>query len=331
MPDDGGGGYQAQREGVFLLVMCPVVLITGIRSFTGAYLTEEFRQAGYRVVGLVQGESAGADEYACDLLERDRLFKIIAEVKPDFVVHLAAISFVAHGDVGEIYRSNLLGTLNLLEGLAVEGVQPRKVLLASSANVYGNTEAVVLDESLCPAPENHYAVSKLAMENAARLWFDRLPIIITRPFNYSGVGQAEHFLLPKIVSHFRRGAHQIELGNIDVARDFSDVRVVVAIYRRLLESGAVGQIFNVCSGVAHTLAGVLDTMAGIAGYAIQVRVNPAFVRANEVKRLVGSDAKLRLVIEMPDAISLEETLRWMYAQPGALSPAQRAMPPGVAD
>lgn len=295
----------------------PLVLITGIRGFTGAYLAEELRQAGYRVVGLVQDETARADEYICDLLDRDRLFQIVAELKPDFVVHLAAISFVAHGDVNEIYRVNLLGALNLLEGLAAGNVQPKKVLLASSANVYGNIEAVALDESLCPAPENHYAVSKLAMENAARLWFDRLPIIITRPFNYSGVGQAEHFLLPKIVSHFRRGARQIELGNIDVARDFSDVRVVASIYRRLLESEAVGQVFNVCSGVAHTLAGVLDMMASIAGYVIQIRVNPAFVRANEVKRLIGSDAKLRQVIEMPDVIPLEETLRWMYGQSGA--------------
>lgn len=292
--------------------MPSVALITGARGFTGRYLAEELRRAGCRVVGLVHGEARGEDEFSCDLLDRERLTAVIAAVKPDFVAHLAAISFVAHDDIQEIYRVNLLGTLNLLQALAASGVTLRKVLLASSANVYGNTSVEPLDETLCAAPVNHYAVSKLAMEQAAQQWFDRLPIVITRPFNYTGVGQAPAFLLPKIVDHFRRQEAQIELGNLDVARDFSDVRVVASIYRQLLESAVEGEAFNVCSGVAHTLTEVLDMMAEIAGYVIKVRVNPAFVRSNEVKRLVGSDSKLRQVIDVLPSVPLEETLRWMY-------------------
>jgi nucleoside-diphosphate-sugar epimerase len=233
-------------------------------------------------------------------------------VQPDVVVHLAGIAFVAHADAGMMYRVNVVGTRNLLEALAGTQRKPTAVLLASSANIYGNASAGVIDENVTPAPANDYAVSKLAMEYMARLWMDRLPILITRPFNYTGRGQAENFLLPKIVSHFRQGARRIELGNLAIARDFSDVRMVAASYRRLLAASPAGEAFNVCSGRAYSLADVLDIMSHIAGYQIEVAVNPAFVRANEVLTLVGSNAKLARAIGPVESVPLAETLRWMY-------------------
>lgn len=289
-------------------------LITGINGFTGRYLRSELDAAGYRVFGTAHhGEHVGEDVHAVDLLDRAHLRDVVAEVRPDVVAHLAAISFVAHGDAEAVYRVNVVGTRNLLEALAELKARPRCVLLASSANVYGNASVELIDETVPPAPANDYAVSKLAMEYLARLWTDRLPIVITRPFNYTGVGQPPNFLLPKIVSHFQARAPVIELGNTDVARDFSDVRTVASVYRQLLEVAPAGDVFNVCSGVAYTLGDVLRMMAEIAGYAIEVRVNPAFVRANEVKRLLGSAAKLERAIGALPLVPLEETLRWMYA------------------
>jgi nucleoside-diphosphate-sugar epimerase len=237
---------------------------------------------------------------------------VVADVQPDVVAHLAAISFVAHGDVEEIYRVNVVGTRNLLEALAVANRRPRAVLLASSANIYGNASVPVIDESVPPAPANDYAVSKLSMEYMARLWMDRLPIVITRPFNYTGVGQAPQFLLPKIVSHFQRGERVIELGNMDVERDFSDVRMVAKAYAALLAKAPRGRVFNICSGRAVSLREILRMMAEIAGYEIEARVNPAFVRANEVKRLQGDASALRAEIGAWDPIPLRETLQWMY-------------------
>jgi len=137
----------------------------------------------------------------------------------------------------------------------------------------------IIDETVCPAPVNHYANSKLAMEHMVRTYDDRLPLIITRPFNYTGVGQAEHFLIPKIVAHYRQRQPVIELGNLEVIRDFSDVRFVVEVYRQLLESDIQGETVNLCSGAGVTLGEIIEKMNEIAGYAIQVRVNPAFVRA----------------------------------------------------
>jgi nucleoside-diphosphate-sugar epimerase len=189
---------------------------------------------------------------------------------------------------------------------------PSSVLLASSANIYGNADVAVIDEDVAPAPANDYAVSKLAMEYMARLWMNRLPITIVRPFNYTGVGQAENFLLPKIVAHFRKGARRIELGNLAIARDFSDVRMVARSYRRLLAAAPAGESFNVCSGRSHSLDSVIDMMSDIAGYRIDVHVNPAFVRANDVLTLAGSNARLAAAIGPIAPTPLVDTLRWMY-------------------
>lgn len=291
----------------------PTALITGIRGFTGRYLAAELRESGYEVYGTVHEQSrAQHGELAADLCDPEAMREVVSEVLPDVVLHLAAISFVAYGDVEVIYRTNVVGTRNLLQALAESRKTPRAVLLASSANVYGNALFDPITELTPPNPPNDYAVSKLAMEYMARVWMEKLPIVTVRPFNYTGIGQGKRFLLPKIVDHFRRGAEEIELGNLDVARDFSDVRAVVAAYRRLIELAPAGGRFNICSGKAISLEEVLDLMAAIAGYRIRVKVKPAFVRENEVKRLRGSNAHLVNVIGAFDSIPLDQTLRWMY-------------------
>jgi nucleoside-diphosphate-sugar epimerase len=288
----------------------PRALVTGSEGFTGHYVKAELTSAGYDVVGV--SHEASESVLAADLCDRDAMLRVVAEAQPDVVVHLAAIAFVAHGDADAIYRTNVVGTRNLLDALAQLAQRPRAVLLTSSANIYGNSDTEILTEEVMPQPANDYAVSKLAMEYMASLWKDRLPIILTRPFNYTGVGQSEKFLLPKIVNHFRRGATLIELGNIDVARDFQDVRFVVNAYRRLLEADAIGQTVNLCSGKAHTLTEVIRMMEDIAGYKIEVRVNPAFVREGEVARLTGSNQKLAELIGPLDVVPLRQTLQWMY-------------------
>lgn len=277
------------------------VLVTGLRGFTGRYLKTELEAHGHSVWGL-----------QANLLDLPALVAEVAQAVPDAVVHLAGIAFVGHGVANDFYRVNLMGTRNLLQAIEQCGKRPDCVLLASSANVYGNVASGELSEESLPNPANDYAVSKLAMEYMARLFADRLPITIVRPFNYTGVGQSNIFLLPKIVDHFKRRAPVIELGNIDVSRDFSDVRVVVDCYRRLLESrAAIGGTFNVCSGRALSLSSVLDLMRGITGHDIEVRVNPSLVRANEVKVLLGSRVRLESVIGPVNDIPIKDTLCWM--------------------
>lgn len=296
------------------------ILITGAEGFTGRYLATALTQAGYEVHGLVRLPQPPIDGvahlHACDLLDAPGLADLMQRVQPHRVAHLAGISFVAHGDANAIYSINLMGSRNLLEAMVSAGAPLEAVLMASSSNVYGNATGGTLEETTPPAPANDYAVSKLAMEYMARLYTPRVPLIIARPFNYTGVGQAPSFLLPKIVSHVQRKAPVIELGNLEVARDFSDVRTVVAYYQRLLETpAAIGGTFNVCSGQAHTLADVLAMARELSGHEFEVRVNPAFVRQNEVRILLGSRARLDATVGAVPAIPLRDTLRWMLEAP----------------
>ncbi|MEX3628224.1 MAG: NAD-dependent epimerase/dehydratase family protein [Burkholderia sp.] len=294
-------------------------LVTGLAGFTGRYLAEALEAAGYEVWGTVSPEAVPSADPAlaparllqADLLDPAALREAVSEARPDAVIHLAALAHVADNDPRELYLVNVVGTRNLLAALDTLDVKPRCVLLASSANIYGNARVESIDESVPPDPANDYAVSKLAMEYAARLWSERLPIVIARPFNYTGVGQRENFLLPKLVAHYARNAPRISLGNLDVSRDFSDVRDVAAAYVRLVEAAPIGETFNVCSEHAYSLKEVLAMLARIAGYVIDVTVDPRFVRGNEVKILKGSRAKLRERVGDLPLTPLETTLRWM--------------------
>jgi nucleoside-diphosphate-sugar epimerase len=292
-------------------------LITGVAGFTGRYLAKQLSEQGHDVHGLVHGgdvaELAGvSDLHRADLADGEAVQAVIDKVRPTHVVHLAAIAFVGHGDVSEMYRSNVLGTRQLLQALASLTDKPKAVLLASSGNVYGNAREGILDEAVPTAPANDYGVTKVAMEYVAGLYRARLPITIARPFNYTGRGQDASFLIPKIVDHLARRADRIELGNLDVSRDFSDVRMVVDAYARLLDAPAsAGETFNICSGIPVSLREVIEMGERAAGHRMEVRVNPAFVRADEVRTLAGSAAKLERLIGPLKRMLLEETLRWM--------------------
>jgi nucleoside-diphosphate-sugar epimerase len=293
------------------------VLVTGADGFTGRHLLPVLAAEGHEVHALVQrvpeAPIFGATQiHAVDITRAEDLDTLVAAVRPHRVVHLAAIAFVASNRIDDMYAVNVVGTRHLLEALARLEQRPTAVLLASSANIYGNA-AGVLSESTPPAPANDYAVSKLAMEYVASLYAAKLPLVICRPFNYTGVGQSEAFLLPKIVGHARAHAARIELGNLDVSRDFSDVRDVVAIYAALLNLPATADLtINVCSGKAYSLREVIELVTHLSGHVLDVVVNPAFVRANEVHLLRGERSRLEgLLPGLAPPIPLAETLRWM--------------------
>ena len=153
------------------------------------------------------------------------------------------------------------------------------------------------------------------MEHMSATFRDVLPIVIVRPFNYTGPGQPGHFLVPKIVTHFRQHASKIKLGNIDVVREFMDVRVVAEIYHRLLECpNAIGQTVNICSGRGIALREVVAMLEEATGRNIEIVVNPQLVRASEIHRLVGCPRKLEgLIGGVPD-LPFTTTLRDMLEQ-----------------
>jgi nucleoside-diphosphate-sugar epimerase len=283
------------------------ILLTGSAGFTGFFFHAAAAKAGHEICVL-----------EVDLTDKVAVAAQVAEIQPDAVVHLAAISFVGHADDSAFYSVNVVGTTNLLSALAELKTPLKKVLISSSANIYGNCEISPISEHQYAAPMNHYATSKLAMEFMASTYMERLPIVITRPFNYTGPGQAPHFLIPKLVSHFARRAESIELGNLNVEREFNDVRMVCNSYLSLLNHGESGEVYNVCSGHPFTLSHVLYMLTKITGHHLKVNVNPAFVRANEVHRLYGDPAKLNHLMMKHQSSApnydLSDTLKWMLAE-----------------
>lgn len=278
-------------------------MITGASGFTGRHFISIAKSAGHEI-SILESNITDAGSIASELAGRGQI---------DAVVHLAGAAFVGQANSAGFYEVNSVGTGNLLECLASGSSETRSpvVLLASSANIYGNCEQSPITEDQPPKPVNHYAASKLAMEHIAHTYADRLKIVMVRPFNYTGPGQAPSFLIPKLVDHFVRRAPEIELGNLHVEREFNDVRMVCDAYLSLLDHGVRGEVYNVCSGQPHTLQEVIAALEELTGHHIHVKVNPAFVRASEVRRLCGNPGKLIDCIGSLRSYALKDTLSTM--------------------
>jgi len=244
------------------------------------------KAAGHRITAL-QSNITDAPALEAEVLTTD----------PDWVIHFAGISFVASKDDEAFYRVHALGSSNLLASLSKLRKKPVKVLLASSATVYGNSNVAHASEDQQLNPIDHYAMSKVAMEEMAKTFMDRLPIIIARPFNYTGPGQKGNFLIPKLIAHFTQKNASIELGNLNVEREFNDINMICEAYLNLLQYGTPAETYNVGSGNARSLKQVIDTLIQMTGHAIEVKVNPDFVRANEVRRMCADPAKLNALFQ----------------------------------
>lgn len=277
------------------------VLVTGIDGFTGQYVANVLSQNNYQCFGLKS-----------DLRDRQCVIDEVKGINPHYVIHLAAISFSAELDSTKIYDVNVMGSINLLDALTELENPPKKVIIASTAAVYGNCGVSCLEESLCPAPVSHYACSKLSMEFMSQNYFRKLPIIIARPFNYTGVGHDEKFLIPKIIRAYRDGKDELELGNLNISREFNDVRDICLMYQRLLDSNLEHGVVNLCSGKTISLMEIIEMMNVISGYQMNISVNPKFVRSNEIKDLSGSTLKLKSHIPVSFNYTLFDTLNWMY-------------------
>ncbi|MFD2588018.1 GDP-mannose 4,6-dehydratase [Croceitalea marina] len=288
------------------------VLITGINGFTGKHLEAFLKNKGYTVYGTSFSTPKNENHFKCDILNSVEIRNLLGKVQPNYIIHLAAISFVASKDVSKIYETNVIGTLNLLESVIDLQIKADKILLASSAAIYGNIGSI-LSEEMCPKPANHYGNSKLAMENMAANFFSKLNIIITRPFNYTGIGQEEHFLIPKIVSHFKQKKHTIELGNIDTFREYNNVEFLIDNYEKLLTSNFDSGAVNIASGSTYSIKDILEIMTDISSHSIRININEKFIRKHEIKELKGSSKKLiKLAGKITNEFSLKKTLEQMY-------------------
>ncbi len=267
-------------------------LVTGISGFVGPYLKRELEDNGYEVLGLDR-HGGGQGVLVCDITDYASVFKAVEMTKPDLVLHLAGFSSVSRSfeEPEMCRRINVTGTKNLLDAISGLGLKP-KILVISSADVYGEPEHLPIDEKHPLNPVSPYGKSRAEQEKLALSY--ELPVTISRSFNHTGRDQPDSFVIPS----FRKQVEEAEdggtirVGNLDIVRDFSDVRDVVRAYRLLLEKGKAGEIYNVGSGTGHSLRDILDMFIRETKKRLVVKVDDARLRKDDISRQVAGTAKI---------------------------------------
>lgn len=286
------------------------LLVTGLSGFVGGHLQQVVASSG-------SWQLLPAKPH--DLLDPASLDAWLVDGVPDAVIHLAGQTFVpmAFDDPAQTLEVNLLGTLNLLQALKRSGFCGA-FLFVSSGDIYGQVaqSALPIDETLAPRPRNPYAVSKVAAELLCQQWSYIEPwrIMIARPFNHIGPGQREAFVISDMARQLVRArggsqATRLKVGDVDVTRDFLDVRDVINAYFHLLDSGKNGEIYNVCSGNEYCVRDLIMQLAHLAGVQIELIQDTARLRPSDQRRVVGSAKKIQDETGWKPGISLTETLQ----------------------
>jgi GDP-4-dehydro-6-deoxy-D-mannose reductase len=300
------------------------VLVTGGSGFVGRRLVEALRARGDEVISAAPSQGDDA-HLPLELTDPENVRAVVELARPELVFHLAARTFVPESTEHpmETLRVNVDGTAYLLEALraqAASGGPSPRLFFASSAEVYGRRpqEDMPLRETLPPRPGNPYAASKAAGEALVLGWHHTygLEAVIGRAFNHIGAGQDPRFAVAAFAQRLARIAsgqgRVLQVGNVESERDFLDVSDVVSAYVALAERGAPGEIYNVCSGTAVKMREVLRRLVNIAGVPVEIREDPALVRASDVPRSVGDPSKLKRTTGWAPRVSLADSLREVY-------------------
>lgn len=292
-------------------------LITGIAGFAGRHLADLLLTRGDEVHGALHRAESRANlaelearhpdlakrVHVADVADREALERVVADVQPQAIFHLAAMTFVPDtvADPAAAVRVNVLGIVHLFS--AVQRHAPRcRVLAVGSGDAYGLVQAEELPvrESAPFRPLSPYGASKAAVDLLAHQWARGagLDVVRVRPFNHTGAGQRPDFVCPDFARQLlavARGERPpvLSVGDLDLVRDFSDVRDVAAAYVAVCERGEGGEAYNVCSGVGRSVRSVLDMLSEIVGVEVRTEVAPARLRQVSVPVLVGSAEKLR--------------------------------------
>lgn len=300
------------------------VLIFGCGGFVGKYLTEEFTSNGYEVTGSDIRVPEWADDQfiSCDLLSAEDVKAVISKVMPDIIVNLAAISSVGQSwKMPQLTISvNVNGSLNILQavGSCYDNNNMPKVMFIGSSEEYAPASAPVSETS--PLDSNSpYGISKMTQESFATLYGREfgIDVYLVRAFNHTGVGQADNFVLPswckqaaEIDKSGRPGV--MNVGNLKVRRDFSDVRDIVRAYRLIVEKGQPGKAYNVGSGVAHSLEDMLKTIASLSSQEITINVDPARIRPTDTPVICCDNSLIRSELGWAPEHDIFDTLKEMY-------------------
>ena len=299
------------------------VLIFGIGGFVGRYLSEEFKKNGYEVAGSDVRRTDSIPEYvsftAADLLDGNVVKALVADVSPDMIINLAAISSV--GLSWKIPQTtvsvNVVGALNVLEAARALPEKP-KVMFIGSSEEYQAADSP-MDEKTPLDANNPYGISKVTQERFARLYRSQygMKVYCVRPFNHTGVGQRDSFVLPSFCKQAaeisKSGAPGvIHVGNLAAKRDFSDVRDIVRAYRMIIESDESDTIYNVGSGQAYGLDELLNYIVSLSPQKIDVQVDPERVRPIDTPLICCDHSLITERLGWKPKYTIFDTLKSMY-------------------
>jgi GDP-4-dehydro-6-deoxy-D-mannose reductase len=302
------------------------VLITGAAGFVAQHLVNFLLEqeavelyAVARPHGTPSALPGRVTVIEADLHDRVGLAAAVTLAQPDRIVHLAAQSSPQRSwvDPEGTLRTNVLGTLNLLEAVR-QCRKPPRVLLVGSAEEYGLAQPsdIPLREDAPLRPNSPYAVSKVSSSYLGLQYalVYRIPVVRTRTFHHTGPGRGESFAessFARQLIDIERGRRSpvLSVGNLDAIRDFTDVRDVVRAYGAVLEAGEAGEVYNVCTGRGRRIRELLDTLIEVSGVRADVRVDPERLRASDIPVLVGDPAKLRKATGWEPRIPIERTLK----------------------
>ncbi len=297
------------------------VWVTGAAGFVGRHVSVDLHAAGHEVIGVDLAAAPAGSEWAgwlvCDFTNAAAVRDLAQHHPADACLHLAGIAHVPEGwrRPQRVMDVNLNGTINLLEAWRVVPNPPR-LLVVTSAEVYGRAARTTPIRETDPMiPSSMYGVSKLAADTVTRLYHDHygLPAFTARPQNHIGPGQSNAFVVTAFAEQLvqlktRPAADRIlRVGNLDSARDLTDVRDVARAYRLLLERGVPGEAYNVASGHNYVIGDVLEQLCALAGYTPCIETDPDRYRPTDSSPLLSID-KIRDEVGWTPAIPLAQTL-----------------------
>ncbi len=300
-------------------------LITGANGFVGRYFIEYLKE--HEKDAIIYGADISENsltsyiEYLqIDLNDRFAVYRMLEKIKPDYIVHLAAMSSVAQSwqDPAKCFLNNTSVFLNIADGVRELNIKCR-ILSVGSSEEYGIYEEP-MKENFVLHPKSPYSIARLSQEYLSKLYVDyfKLDIVMTRSFNHIGPRQNPKFVIPSFVHQLvkiSKGKQEdIKVGNIDVIRDFLDVRDVVDAYYKILKNSKTREVYNVCSGNGYKLRDIIDIVSKYLNITPKIIVEKKLLRANEIISVIGDNTKLKTMLDWKPKYNLKITLKDMIEE-----------------
>ena len=303
------------------------VLITGISGFVGSYLGQLLLEKGFEIVGTYLTDESkdslpNKEKYTLhklNLIDEKSTWELIEKEQPDQIYHLAALPATrdSFDNPKETFINNVSSQISILEAVKKTGLKNTKILIVSSAEVYGlvSKDNLPINEEVPFNPTNPYAVSKLTQDMLGLQYFlsDQLKIIRVRPFNHVGPRQSPQFAVSafaKKIAEIEKGKEKImKVGNLDSSRDFTDVRDMVKAYVLALDLGKEGDVYNLGSGKSYKISEILDMYISMSRVKITVEKDRSLIRRSDDPQLLCDSSKFRKLTGWKPEIPIEKTLK----------------------